>query len=296
MTIGKSFWGFFLVTIGVLLLLDNLKFSLSFDAGDYWGAGLILIGIAMLIKQPVIRSSIAALAGIFLALIVFNLFSCDDHVRVDITGEGDGWGESSMVMAEDFSGVAKEGKLRISGGVAKINVSAGDTRDLYRLKTEGFDADANVSYSADSSQVELNVAAGKAGLSSKREASLLLNPSLVWNITLETGASSVRFDLQEMNVASLRTEAGASTVSVRLGDRQELTEVEFETGASTVKLEIPETVGTEIITETPLSSQSFKGFEKKGQNRFITPNFNDAAKKARIKLSGGVSSFSVSRY
>jgi hypothetical protein len=129
----------------------------------------------------------------------------------------------------------------------------------------------------------------------KRKAEIKLNPKLVWDLNLDIGASNFECDYSLLKLRNLSIDGGASNIEIKLGDIYDTTNVNIEVGASNIEIAIPSSSGCLIITSTGLSHKEFEGFIK-NEDQYRTKNFTTANKKIMLKISGGISSFRVSRY
>jgi hypothetical protein len=132
--------------------------------------------------------------------------------------------------------------------------------------------------------------------SDKNRADMRLNPNPVWDISVETGAASVDFDLSKFKVRELKLHGGAASFNVKLGAPLLLTNVDISTGVSGVEVSIPESAACSIETDSGLSGNDFEGFNKTRDNNYETPGFSSAKNKIHIHISGGLSGFTVNRY
>lgn len=123
-----------------------------------------------------------------------------------------------------------------------------------------------------------------------------LNPNPEWEISVETGASSVDFDLSKFKVKELKLNGGAASFKVRFGMPVVMTDVDISTGVSGVDISIPQNAACSIETDSGLSDNKFDGFSKTSDNNYETPGFSSAKNKMHIHISGGLSDFKVRRY
>ena len=70
----------------------------------------------------------------------------------------------------------------------------------------------------------------------------------------------------------------------------------MNSGLAEIKLEVPEQVGCEITIKGALNGKSFPGFEQIDDKKWRSVGYEKATNKIRIKLEGGLSDLSVTRY
>lgn len=300
MTAGKAFWSLFLITLGGVILANNFGADLEFgDIWRYWSVMLILLGAALLVKKGGFRIALGSFAGIILALAVASFFSfgwvsgCADE-------EWDEFDSSLSTATEPYSPDIKTASLELNGGVGKYVINGGSS-NLFDLTSKGHSRAMKVGSTRDGSNVAIvleskdrnrSVIRGKF----RQHAEIALNEAPVWRMNFDAGVSTIDADLTSLSVEDVEINAGVSTITIRLGDKQDEARVSVDGGVSKVRIEIPESAGAEIEADAPLSSRSFEGFQSLSDNRYRTSNYEAATKKVRITLNGGVSDFKVSRY
>ncbi|MFI5158270.1 MAG: LiaI-LiaF-like domain-containing protein [Sphingobacteriales bacterium] len=124
----------------------------------------------------------------------------------------------------------------------------------------------------------------------------MLNPSPVWSMYVETGATALDFDLTKYKIQKLKLSGGAASFKVKLGEPLASTDVEVSTGMASVEINIPQNAACEVETDSGLSSNNFNGFNKTNDGHYETPGFASAKNKIHINISGGISDFKVNRY
>ncbi|PKL81699.1 MAG: hypothetical protein CVV24_13965, partial [Ignavibacteriae bacterium HGW-Ignavibacteriae-3] len=130
----------------------------------------------------------------------------------------------------------------------------------------------------------------------KNQLEIALNPNPVWNINLNMGASKAIFDLSEFKVKNVEVNTGAAKGIIKLGDKNDSTNVRIEMGAASVTIEIPVTSGCSINSDMALSTSNFPGFKQTSSGNFETENFESAVKKILINVDGGLASMRIKRY
>jgi hypothetical protein len=113
---------------------------------------------------------------------------------------------------------------------------------------------------------------------------------------MEIGAASVNFDLSEYRIDTANFEAGASSIDIRLGDKNPKTVLVINAGASSIHIDVPKTAGCQVTSESFLVSKTLEGFENKGNHVYQTTGFNSNKAKIYITIKTAVSSIDVVRY
>jgi len=204
------------------------------------------------------------------------------------------------VFNEPYSAGLKYAKLKIGGGATAYNLS-GATDQLFSAAT-GNDAGRYEfsHYMDDSTEVVDFSMKNHHGFdfdSDKNKVELSLNTNPIWDVEIETGASSVDFDFSKFKVKELKLHGGAASFNVKLGMPVEMTDVDVSTGVSQVDISVPKNAACQIETDSGLSdNQMDDTFTKTDDNNYETPGYATAKNKMHIHISGGLSGFSVKRY
>lgn len=127
------------------------------------------------------------------------------------------------------------------------------------------------------------------------EFSMMLNPQPLWDFKFDIGAADFDFDLTEFKVSKLDIDAGASSIRLKIGDKQPETHIEIDAGASSITIEIPENAGCVLSGSTVLSSRDLEGFQKISKGKYQTPDFDQAEQKIFVRVDAAVSSFEIRR-
>jgi LiaI-LiaF-like transmembrane region len=304
------FWGFLFITIGILILLNNItNFTLYwFDIWKYWPFLLILIGISLLIKSTFIRGTIASIAAIIIGISLFAMlksgwgFFQNDvfsgmHHGITIKGWDDNdYKEKNFV--EDFNNKIKTASLNLKAGEGSFRISD-TTASLFAAVAKEYGDNFSLSSEIDSENAKLTFGNDKKLFifgRSKNKVDISLNKKPVWNLNFDIGAASSEFDLRSFKIKDVDINTGAASLKIYLGDLEDTTNVEIDAGASSIEISVPENSGCELKADVTLSSKRFDRFNKIGDALYRTENFDNASKKIFLKIDSGVSSVRIKRY
>ncbi len=236
----------------------------------------------------------------------------DDHDDGDNDHDDDRTLKSGS-FAEDMPTPAPaEARFVLEGGAAKFRMDETTPRlidartravNLYNMSIdrsgEGNDAQMPTVRltPAKGSSGNLRLFNNDDGESNFGEVVVKLNESPLWNMQMDFGAGAADFDLSRYAVKTLKIEAGAASVDLRLGDRAAQSDVNISSGMAAVKIRVPKSAGVKITTDGGLNSTEIdEDFDKVGNNTYLSPNYNASTKKITIRYDGGLSSLNVSRY
>ena len=233
-------------------------------------------------------------------------WSDDDDDDDDTTGNGGMVKkiEGNSTFSQPYTADVQIAQLNISGGATKYTLND-TTSQLLKADTKEHFGRYEFSHSNNGSTYILNF-----DMKDKKNhhfdwhiddksnlADFKLNVNPIWDISVETGATAVDFDLTKFKIRTLKLSGGAAAFNIKLGQPLEATNVEVSTGMASVNVNIPKNAACEIITDSGLSSTSFEGFIKANDDdNYKTPGFDAAKNKIFINISGGMSSFNVKRY
>jgi hypothetical protein len=210
---------------------------------------------------------------------------------VKMTGKGD--------FNEPYKADIKHARLNISGGGTTYTLND-TTNQLFAANTKDANSRYELSQSKDDSVYVLDFhMKNHNGIdfdSDKNAANIRLNPNPEWDIKVETGATSLNFDLSKFKIRELKLHGGAASFNVKLGAPLATTDVDISTGVSGVDVSIPHNAACSIETDSGLSDNSFEGFNKTNDNNYETAGYAAAKNKIHIHISGGLSDFKVRRY
>lgn len=303
------FWGAFLLSSGIILLLGNYGLVNIYweNVWKLWPIALILIGARAFVKDPTLRGVMSALGGILLGVSLFSgIFtgvnamkdSCNFNWGPHLNGK-----HTVQQINEPFDSTAKVYNFTLDAGAG--NFSIGDTSaqlldgqtestvGQYTYETERTDSVRSISVSMqDNGHFHLF---GRKNFANRADIHLSTIP--LWNISTDVGAAAVQFDLSKYKVGNLTMNVGAASVKVKFGDRADSTHLDFDGGASSIELSVPTNSGCRItVDEDALNGTDLVGFEKIDENTYQTSNYALATKKITMDFDIGVSKLKVSRY
>ncbi len=303
------FWGIFFVTIGVLILLNNLG-KICFDLYDlwkFWPLVLIIWGVAFLVKNNFLKAFLAAISAVILAFAIFAFFSyasnfVDNRFSINDNGihfEADGDIDTTNYF-EPFNNHITNAEFDFKAGAGAFVVED-TTSGLISAKTNGVKNNFELIRTDNNAETVVKFQMRHKRFSFndgeiKNKAIVKLNALPDWDLNFEVGAASINLDLRPYKTQNINIKMGAASMKIRLGEKSEVTNLNIKSGASSVDVFVPDSSGCEITTHTALSSKDFRGFDKINSSLYRTNNFEKAKKKILITVNSGVSSIKVVRY
>jgi len=305
----KIFWGTFLISTGVLLLMyqfDWINEGLDF-VFNLWPLLIILWGISLLNFQVIMKRIVVALSAILLSLFIVAVFSAGsntlksvkfwDNKKEKVNVESIDEQYSLKYVPDQHDTVA----LEIDAAAGNFEI-ADSTDELILVNAKGIFSDVALNYYEKGKEVELDFDSNDdINIHIKddkftREALVQLNKNVVWDMDVDIGAAAFNADLSQFKIKEIRLESAASGVDIKIGESYQDVKIIVDSGISSVSIKIPESFACSIDEDAGLSSLSFAGFKKSDDGLYKTGNYNKTKKRIHIDIDGGVSDFKIIRY
>ena len=323
MKFERIIYGVLLLFIGAVLLLDNFNVIEFYwrNVWSFWPVFLIIAGVKLLLNRNASQLGSKVSLGILIITLIFLFFKGQENPRnqnwwsdrndiiIDLDDNNDGEErvrKNGLHFSEPYlvADSAKTTILNLSAGgtsfnlieatdslfEARVNKKSGN----FSLITSSSDSTKTISFkmknkrNGDRNTWSFNTGGNNVDIS--------LNKLPLWELNIKMGAGEVDFDLADYKVRELNFDGGAADVSVKIGERLPITDVNVKTGVANVEIKIPTNSGCRIKSHTGLSSRDFKGFIKKSDGSYETPNYKESKNKIFINLDGGLSNFEVDTY
>jgi hypothetical protein len=294
------FWGILFLTLGVLILINNLT-TVYINWGfiwNLWPLVLVVIGLYFFVRGTeykwILVAVIALLLGLFLFAGFKNITEC---FRTDYNKDQD---YNVEYFQHPYNNNIKTASLYVKSGAGSIR--ANDTTDelilikamggfgKYTFQHDEYDNNANLNFELEEGHFHWNI-----GLR-KNRIEMLINPKPVWDMEFDVGAEGIDLDLTKFKIANLTFKSGVSWIKVKLGEKYDDTNLKFNSGVSKLIVMVPKEFGCEINARTELTKKRFPGFDRIDSQNYRTENFYDTNKKVTIDMKADVSNVRVERY
>jgi len=293
------FWGVLFLQVGVTLLLARWDISIvpSHFVWKAWPLVLVCWGVAAMAKTHLLKVWAVALSALCLGFLItsaVNLFWSGDG----LFGRAESVQRQELVKSYDQSIQRASLDVEMTAGSIKILedvedlVSASCLSNIgtYMLQTERTGESVHLKLTLDRNHAYL------LGRSITNDVEVRLNSRPEWDLSLDVGAARLEADLSSYKTKSVRIDAGAASVDVKLGAHVAESSVDIDAGAASVRLEVPEHAGCEIRVDAGLTSKRFSGFERIDSGVYRTENFESAERRILIRLDAGASRIRIERY
>ncbi|WP_461789932.1 LiaF transmembrane domain-containing protein [Pedobacter sp.] len=324
----RIIWGVLLLFVGGVLLLENLNVIEFYwrNVWGFWPIFLIIAGVNLLLNRNGLQTgSIVSLAILIITLAFLFVkgqekptsntwwgffrdknidadVDWDDNVTIDTAiSSGNLFHFSEPFVAADSG---KKTVLNLSGGGTSFKLenttdslfeaSVVKRKGEFSLAKTTTDSTNTLTFKMNSTRKNgKNKWSFNAGTS---KVNVRLNTQPMWEMNLKLGAGDLNFDLTKYKIRTLNFDGGAADLKIKVGQLLPITDLKIKTGVSNVEISVPKASGCRIKTHTGLASKDFKGFVKKDDGYYETPNFNTSKNKIFINLDGGLASFEVDTY
>lgn len=314
MNSSKTIWGISLISIGVLLVLNNLnlaEFGFNWHQfGRFWPLILIAMGLTSLTKSAKINPWVSnASLAIVISFFLYKTIEIGEYNKEEFS-----WSNNreydSKGADQNFSlpldSIVEIATFELNGGASEFKISD-TTNNLIDAKSHLNMGEYTLEKITDGNSEKIKMllnedknTKGKFDIDENHWDSYVdvkLNTNVSWNFKFQLGAGDVDFDLSKFKVNSIDMDAGAAAVDLKLSELAANTEVKIDAGATDIKISIPKDAKCKIKLNSVLSSKEFVGFTEKGDGVYESDNFAESnGNTINISLDAGVSNIEIKRY
>lgn len=262
---GSLFWGFLLVILGILVLLDNLGILGDVNIWNvFWPLLLIFFGLSFLWGSVFERRGREA-------------------ERVNIPADG-----------------IEEARLRLRHGAGRLTLSAGASPvNLLEASCAG-GIDYQSGREGNTLNLNLRMPSNRIWVfpwnwfPGQTDCNLRLNSDTGISLDINTGASDSQLDLGDLRVPEIRLQTGASSTHLTLPRSAGHTRADIESGVASVSVRVPQGVAARIQVKGGLSGINVdtRRFARSG-GIYQSADYDSATNKADIYIQTGVGSVDI---
>lgn len=284
-------FGVFLLTLGLLWILINtgvVTWSIIDALFVLWPLIIVIIGINIIFRRNGLIRTGAWI--IFLAvLITYSYF----YVDKSPSGGGSVYGDNVVIERE--AGI-NEAELRLSMGGTKIALDSGtdklleaslpDSGTKHTSETRGDSGKAYIAFEKNRYNT------GDLKFENSAGPSFHLNPDVVWDLDIDTGAIDGSFDMSKLRVENLSLNIGAANTRLIMGSYD--TKLKIGAGLTQIDIEIPQNAGIRINMDGALNSTNLDGpgWEKR-ESFYYSPGYDDKEYKIEADVDMGAGKLNV---
>ena len=298
--------GLTLVSVGLIFLgntMGVLPWTVWFSIFSLWPILLIAAGLEVIGKGTEnvwlrVLSSLVVIGGLWYGALVLPSGSL--NFGLGVVGP----------VAQDFEFDAPavrgidEGEIEISTAVGELNISDGNAlvtaegaspfgEPEFEVGVHGQRADVTLSAEGDGPSVWYR---------GRPEMNVELSRKIEWDITLDSGVSSLDADLEDLKVSSLSVSTGVSECNIRLGELYRgagRVPVRIESGVSVVRIEVPEDAAVRVSSTSGVGYVDIEGLSSGliiGDKTYRTSDYSKARNSYDIVVESGVADVRVTTY
>ncbi len=310
MDLKRAAEGLTIVGIGLILLANTLGYlpwSVWWNVLSLWpllivAAGLDIIGRGTDNTWLRVLSSLLVVGGL-----LYGAFVMTSAGRWFPVVSFEASQSTAFDKSEPHNARVKSGTAEISGGFGEFTLGAG--RDLVSASGETpFDAPVfDVAVSGNEATVDVGVGESPQAWQGSTRSSIdvLLDRSVVWDLTIKAGVATTKADLGDLMLSALDVEAGVSDSMIELGRIRAASgvtalPVRIEAGVSTLELRIPRGAQARISVQGGISSinvgDGIKRVSDGDDKRYETAGFDDGDAFYDVVIEGGVGAIDIQLY
>lgn len=302
---GNFLFGLILIVVGAFWIAGTcglIHFSLIYLLFRFWPVLLILAGINMIFQG----NKVVMLLSV-LILVAGGIYCMQHHIAgfnyCDGRYEGYYRHRGEDCSIEDYYDLEaiESARLKFNLSAGDIEVKASEDNTLaYELPSR----DMSRTFNTDNDKATILFANDSAfdisGFGQSRrnvQYDFELPKSVLWDISIHSGAADVDLDFSELRVERVKIDSGASDCRLKLGDALDYSYINIDTGVSDLKLQVKEHVGLRIRADQVISDNNFDalGLSKKG-NYYESADYDTADKQVEIKVDAAVSNVNIEFY
>lgn len=304
-TIERFFDGLVTVTVGGVFLAITFGYvgwGVWWRVLSLWPVLLVAIGLGI-VGGAVGQNWIKALGSV----VVIVALAYSVSVSIDGAPSAVAAGGEPFEFSEPVDG-ARAAELTLKAGVGEVEIGDGTElataegtspfgKPSFEVVREGDEASVAFSLGDSDSLVAWPGAPGA-------RTEMTLGRDVDWDVSIESGVSTVDADLSELELRSLTLKTGVSDAAVKLGDVAADTTValvEVESGVSAVTVLVPDDVEVRVEADTGLVALEIdSSLESIGGRVWKSDGYDEARSRGDgvydVRVSSGVGSVAVRRY
>ena len=294
---GKFSFGLFLVIIGLLYLAKNsgwLPLELQFSFWQLWPMLLIFFGLSFvsgkgwtgLLTGSIFSLTVLVIAGIFISnKITINL---DPNLtNQNLPGHLPNQSQTQNYPINiDRLSLANSANLQITQDLGIINLSAGDPNKLLlgSLNSNYSKLLINSQASNDSQSVKISSLINKSrSNSASNQLDLQLTPNLPFNLAIDSGASRLNLDLNEIIIKQLQIKTLGSDINLSANNNNDNKLINIQGPLGKLNLNLAS--GSAIkISGIGIGKLALNQLEALDSDSLATKDYDQASSTIEIKL------------
>lgn len=297
----QLFFGSAFISLGAFWLLSNSGIinTLPEIWTDLWPLLLVFWGLSIILKQSKAGFILNILFGMFSGLLLFDVVVSPHFQWKEGYHLGSIGNYSARTYREPYNNKIQEASLNLECGAAMAKIQSGGG-DLVNIYTKAPSGEYSYSVRTENSKALIDFGGNQNfNISDRNKARFLnicLSPVPIWDLHIEAGAAKADYDLSGLRLRNASIEAGASSLSLKLGNKYPAANLSVEIGAAKLVLSVPKSSGLKLTGETTLMSKDLGGLKKLSDGTYVSDNYGSSKEKIDLKIDGALSSIKVLYY
>jgi hypothetical protein len=286
---GRWLVGIIFIALGIIFLLKSfgmIHISIWEGFKTFWPVGLILIGIALILKMRWL-----GFAFFIIIIVAGSLFIAE---RINLSENME---TREVIQDITLESEIKNADIEISYSAGEFSIEAGKSDTLIKNMVKTADLKNPImEYKKTETEADIKIkrAPGTRLWNSKEDSwNIELSPKIINSIKLDYGASNAEIDLRNLKIEQLEINTGASNTEITFGKYP--TKTSIETGASSVVLKFPKDIGVIIKIKNGLAIKNFNRL-KKEEGNYISDNYDLKKQNIEVEIEAGVSEITTEFY
>lgn len=289
---GRYIWGLTLVTIGVLALLQyyNIVVIDGESVARMWPLLIVFSGISLLSVRSWLWGSTVML--LIITLLAGAVAITTGYLQPPIAQQST---NSNVTIARPDTDVHMI-NLLIKNAAGKLKIDSDTEGSLVRAAYGG-ELRHNETLKDGTQTIDLEATNNTNWwLGSSNDLNVTMNETIATDVTLSSGAANVDADFSRVPLHVLTIKSGASSNTIKLGQKTKTTTVHLDTGVSSIELLIPRGAGIHNTVESGVSNISIPNMHEISKGIYETTGYDLADQKIRLEGKIGMANLKVTYY
>ncbi len=313
---SNAFGALFLITLGVLFLLNNfgiLPWGIWATLWRFWPVFLILAGLQIIAGKSKFANIFVTLIGIGLIIIIilysitnsqnspgflpdfprwdrqqnrFNLRSDPEYNREEIL----------EIKSTDYTEVTKR-NVELNLGAGSFFLDTTDTNSFVYIKTHTNSSGTPLTHKKEGSELIINFKSTeniKGFFDVGGDTSVQIGkPELSTTIKTELGAGKLDADITNLKLDTFELQVGAGNAEILFSEISIPKDTRIEIGAGAATLNIPENTGLKVVYEIGLGKLQINDTSLFGKGSYTSPDFDSKASRMILSVRVGAGSVTI---
>lgn len=294
--LSRFFWGSFLISLGVgLLLFMIVPFPLhSFSISLFLAIVLILLGISFFTSSMLVKKLIVALMGILLAFLALNVFFHTRH-KIDTNPDNNDIAHNTELDTMISFTYVKADTSTVNININKANLEITDINTTHlKINHIGFDA-FKIDFDSLSKTYNLSSQLYSNEDHDKDVAKVQLNDKTVWILKGRLSSADFWANFSNIKLARLYLNVNSADLDLEFGEKNPNIDVQILSHNSEIDFTIPYNAYCEISSNVPLGHYIADELKEESPGFYTCGNSKQATTKMKITLTGNLKEFKLSR-